>query len=210
MECTSPANKIEKPSIRASSWGSLHLGLLLLFLITCITVTGQELSRPVVKAEYYGEIGCSHCDTFTKKQLPAAELASGVTVELELYDILSAEGFKRCEERLVELGDSFRFFPVLILGENAFQGNSAIDANLVNASEFPGDTEGFWEAIKFADVALYRAKNEGTSLWRNSSCLSWRERTRSSDFFNFKKKKKATQLFREFDHSEIENTHNLF
>lgn len=31
----------------------------------------------------------------------------------------------------------------------------------IGASEFPGDTEGFWEAIKFADVALYRAKNEG-------------------------------------------------
>ncbi|MFH2124747.1 MAG: diguanylate cyclase [Pseudomonadota bacterium] len=31
----------------------------------------------------------------------------------------------------------------------------------IGTSEFPGDTEGFWEAIKFADVALYRAKNEG-------------------------------------------------
>jgi cytochrome c biogenesis protein CcdA len=58
-------------------------------------------------------------------------LASGVTVELELYDILSTAGFKRCEARLAELGDSFRFFPVLILGENAFQGNTAIDQNLV-------------------------------------------------------------------------------
>lgn len=27
--------------------------------------------------------------------------------------------------------------------------------------EFPGDTEGFWQAIKYADVALYRAKTEG-------------------------------------------------
>lgn len=31
----------------------------------------------------------------------------------------------------------------------------------IGASEFPGDTEGFWEAIKFADVALYRAKSGG-------------------------------------------------
>lgn len=31
----------------------------------------------------------------------------------------------------------------------------------IGVSEFPGDTEGFWECIKFADVALYRAKNEG-------------------------------------------------
>ena len=31
----------------------------------------------------------------------------------------------------------------------------------IGVSEFPRDTNGFWEAIKFADVALYRAKNEG-------------------------------------------------
>jgi diguanylate cyclase (GGDEF)-like protein len=31
----------------------------------------------------------------------------------------------------------------------------------IGVSEFPDDTEGFWEAIKFADVALYRAKSEG-------------------------------------------------
>lgn len=31
----------------------------------------------------------------------------------------------------------------------------------IGVSEFPGDTTGFWEAIKFADVALYRAKGAG-------------------------------------------------
>ena len=31
----------------------------------------------------------------------------------------------------------------------------------VGVSVFPQDTDGFWEAIKFADVALYRAKEEG-------------------------------------------------
>ncbi len=28
-------------------------------------------------------------------------------------------------------------------------------------SEFPIDTSGFWQAIKFTDVALYRAKETG-------------------------------------------------
>ena len=28
-------------------------------------------------------------------------------------------------------------------------------------SEFPGDTESFWQAIKFADVSLYKAKDSG-------------------------------------------------
>lgn len=31
----------------------------------------------------------------------------------------------------------------------------------IGYSEFPEDSEGFWESIKFADVALYRAKSEG-------------------------------------------------
>lgn len=31
----------------------------------------------------------------------------------------------------------------------------------IGLSEFPGDSDGFWEAIKYADVALYRAKEDG-------------------------------------------------
>ena len=31
----------------------------------------------------------------------------------------------------------------------------------IGVSEFPKDTTAFWEAVKFADVALYRAKEEG-------------------------------------------------
>ena len=31
----------------------------------------------------------------------------------------------------------------------------------IGYSEFPEDSEGFWESIKYADVALYRAKSEG-------------------------------------------------
>ena len=113
--------------------------ILLLFWPVAI-VASQEpsdaLPSPVLKVEYYGEIGCAHCDTFASKQMPAAERASGVRVELELYDILSTQGFKRCEERLAELGDSFRVFPVLILGGNAFQGNTAIEANLLGELEY--------------------------------------------------------------------------
>jgi diguanylate cyclase (GGDEF)-like protein len=31
----------------------------------------------------------------------------------------------------------------------------------IGVSEFPGDTESFWQAIKYADVALYKAKDAG-------------------------------------------------
>lgn len=43
----------------------------------------------------------------------------------------------------------------------------------LGVSEYPSDTDGFWQAIKFADVALYKAKDDGrnktirfdTSMW---------------------------------------------
>lgn len=99
--------------------------------------------------EYYGELGCAHCDSFKASALPAAELASGVQVRLELYDILSAEGYKRCESRLAELGYGFKVFPVLILGNNAYQGNAAIEAQLLP------------ELKHYAEFGAFRARLAG-------------------------------------------------
>ncbi|MBZ0155581.1 MAG: diguanylate cyclase [Alphaproteobacteria bacterium] len=31
----------------------------------------------------------------------------------------------------------------------------------IGVCEFPADTQNFWEAIKFADVAFYKAKERG-------------------------------------------------
>ncbi|PKL24541.1 MAG: hypothetical protein CVV47_08850 [Spirochaetae bacterium HGW-Spirochaetae-3] len=86
--------------------------------------------RPPARAEYYGELGCAHCDTFVDKELPSAEAASGVRVELEAFDILSEAGYARCEARVEALGYSFRVFPVLVIGQSVYQGNAAIEANL--------------------------------------------------------------------------------
>ncbi|OHD23253.1 MAG: hypothetical protein A2Y38_24255 [Spirochaetes bacterium GWB1_59_5] len=106
----------------------IRISVLIILLSSVPLALAQNLS---VTAEYYGEIGCAHCDTFAAKDLPAAEQASGVTVELVLVDILSAEGYRQCEERLAGLGYSFRVFPVLVIGESVYQGNSAIEVNLV-------------------------------------------------------------------------------
>ncbi len=117
--------------------------LVLFFLSSTVTGGAQTLRVPVVKAEYYGELGCAHCDTFRLKELPAAEAASGVTVELEVFDILSSEGYARCETRLAELGYAFTVFPVLIMGPSAFQGNAAIEAQLLPELEHYAKTGTF-------------------------------------------------------------------
>lgn len=46
----------------------------------------------------------------------------------------------------------------------------------IGISDFPTDSETFWQAVKFADVALYQAKDQGrnrvirfsTSMWTDS------------------------------------------
>lgn len=48
----------------------------------------------------------------------------------------------------------------------------------VGASEFPNDTDSFWQAIKFADVALYRAKETG----RNKSVRFTEDMWKESEF----------------------------
>lgn len=117
--------------------------------------------RPIVGAEYYGELGCAHCDTFVDGQLPAAEAASGIRVELEAYDILSESGYARCEARLAELGYAFRVFPVLVIGESAYQGNAAIDAHLLPELRSYADT-GAW-LPRYDDAAGGAAKADAVN-----------------------------------------------
>ena len=134
-----------------------------------LVMLSAPLSGEALKLEYYGEMGCSHCDLFQEKILPAAveeargkvpagaawaaaagsaqagaeeeqaqaqgqgaeEERPGLQIEAEYFDILSKTGFERCEKRLAELGLEFSVFPVLIIGNNAYQGNSAVEEGLV-------------------------------------------------------------------------------
>lgn len=95
------------------------------------TVFGDESqSTAVARITYFGEIGCAHCDEFAEKILPRAIQKTGVKVEAEYSDILSAEGYERCGKELDALGMTFTIFPVLIIGKNAYQGNRAVESNL--------------------------------------------------------------------------------
>jgi diguanylate cyclase (GGDEF)-like protein len=46
----------------------------------------------------------------------------------------------------------------------------------IGISEFPKDTDGFWKAIKFADVALYKAKESGRNKCVKFTAELWEEK----------------------------------
>jgi hypothetical protein len=101
-----------------------------LLLVLLAVGSGLAAQQHTVDLTYYGEIGCSHCDTFVEVTVPQVEARHDVTIEVTTYDILQAEHYATCRDRLAELDRSFRVFPVLFIGNNAYQGNRAIDRGI--------------------------------------------------------------------------------
>jgi cytochrome c biogenesis protein CcdA len=102
-----------------------------LLLLSVMTGIYAESRLQTVSIEYYGDIGCSHCDQFKEKILPAAELEAGITAEVAYVNVLSKSGFAQCEKRLEQMGYSFTISPVMIIGSNVYQGNSAVEQGLL-------------------------------------------------------------------------------
>ncbi|MBL7006249.1 MAG: hypothetical protein ISR78_04105 [Spirochaetia bacterium] len=110
---------------------SILLLLLFLLLSAMLSISAENVLQRV-SIEYYGDIGCSHCDVFDTKILPAAEEASGITAEVAYINVLSKSGFEQCEKRLEEMGYSYTFSPVMIIGNNVYQGNSAVEQGVLD------------------------------------------------------------------------------
>ena len=112
---------------------TLRPGFLSFLSLLLLLYSGAGLAAadtPTIEVTYYGEIGCSHCDTFVEKTIPKVEQEHEVSIDVTTRDILSAEGYEACRERLAKMDRDFRIFPVLFIGNNGYQGNSAIDRGL--------------------------------------------------------------------------------
>lgn len=83
-----------------------------------------------IQGVYFTETGCKHCDLFLYSQKQKYEAEWGVRLELETYDILSPEGYKRCVDLLAERGLPFTVFPVLFIGNNVYRGSTEIEQNV--------------------------------------------------------------------------------
>lgn len=111
----------------------INLGLLLFILMNPlwaeegIAGLSQDLH---IRGVYFTETGCKHCDVFLYSQKQKYETAWGIRLDLETYDILSADGYKRCVDMLAERGLSFTVFPVLFIGNNVYRGSTEIEQNV--------------------------------------------------------------------------------
>lgn len=86
-------------------------------------------NSPLVELVYYGDVGCAHCDTFLDT-IPHLQRQYGLQIQVTTFDILRSDNRAECARRLKDYGQEYRIFPVLFVGNNAYQGNTAIEHNL--------------------------------------------------------------------------------
>lgn len=142
---------------RAHGTGALSIALVLLLAVA----TGAGADPTTLKAVYFGEIGCNHCDIFLYTQKAELEARYGVTLLLQDYDILKTDDYALCVDMLKAHGQKFRTFPVLFIGNNVYQGNSAIDANIGDEIAYYLDQGSYRQAIKTAEqvaIAGFQAR----------------------------------------------------
>ncbi len=108
-------------------------------LILLIAAAGVSLPADSVSLTYFGDVSCDHCDVFVESYLPELEQEYSVSFDVTLVDILTSAGEEEARRRISDLGLEYRTFPVLLVGNNAYQGNYAIEKHL------PGEVAHFLE-----------------------------------------------------------------
>jgi hypothetical protein len=140
------------PRLRLILLGALLLGLPGFPGLDVLLQSVAAVDHPLlVEIDYFGEIGCGHCDTFVEKTVPRVEAEYGVSLSVETWDILSTDDYARCRDRLAALDRPFRVFPVLFIGNNAYQGTSAVDRGLAEELEHLTETGTFRPRVSPAE-----------------------------------------------------------
>ncbi|TVR03743.1 MAG: thioredoxin [Spirochaetaceae bacterium] len=135
------------PGLRTEHSISIRLILLLLFAGTALHLAAEPPApQPItIPLRYFGDISCDHCDTFESAVVPDLEERFAIDLDVEAADIMRADVRRALADELAEMGYRFTIFPVLIIGNNVYQGHSAIERNLapeiaavVETGEFRG------------------------------------------------------------------------
>lgn len=134
-------------------------------IITGVLRRGKQVGLLVCDLDYFKQVNDSHghdigdlmlkeTSSILKSSVREADLVIRFGGEEFLVLLLDLE-----PEMAMEVAEKIRIRMEqfqLPLGDCVLQKSISI-----GVSEFPNDTDGFWQAIKYADVALYQAKETG-------------------------------------------------
>ena len=100
---------------------------LLIGLIAILGLTVDVAAEaPHVAVRYYADINCLKCDAFAAL-LPGYQEHYNADFGVVGVDIMNSENRRELEQRLRQYGQDYRIFPVVFVGNNAYQGISAIE-----------------------------------------------------------------------------------
>jgi cytochrome c biogenesis protein CcdA len=94
---------------------------------------GERSSMPsdaVIEAIYWYPFGCRDCEDFLWEGIPEIEGVSGTIIEVEERDTGDPNDFEALLSALDERDTDLGLIPVLVVGENVFQGNTEIEEGL--------------------------------------------------------------------------------
>ncbi len=113
--------------VKLSARSPLRTHALLIGLIALLGLTVQVAAEaPHVAIRYYADINCLKCDAFAAL-LPGYQERYNADFGVVGVDMMNSENRRELEQRLGQYGQDYRIFPVVFVGNNAYQGISAIE-----------------------------------------------------------------------------------